>query len=84
MGKKKIWWAISLACGEKNVLCSIGRAVSILWKHYIYIHNLDLCLEIQVHSSNYLQNSSYYVDEIEFPHFFKSKFVEFLKLYDSA
>lgn len=82
MGKKKIWWAIILVCWKKN-LFSIGWAVSFLWKHYIYIHNLDLRLEIQVHISNYLQNSSYYVDEIEFP-FFKSKFVKFLKFYDSA
>lgn len=75
MGKKK--FGERLVCGEKNVLFSIGWAVSFLWKHYIYIHNLDLCLEIQVHISNYLQNSSYYVDEIEFPHFLSQNLLHF-------
>lgn len=56
--RNKIWWAITLVCGEKKSLFSIGLAVSFLWKCYIYIHNLDLCLELQINISHYLPNFS--------------------------
>lgn len=38
----------------KENLFSIGLAISFVWKYFIYIHNLDLFLQIQTHISNYL------------------------------